>query len=245
MQELRVLSFNIHKGVHFLTRRKVLERLKDFIVNSRATLVCLQEICGEPQVEKTQTQLATQLEFLADTVWTHYAYGKNAIYESGHHGNAVLSQLPIISHVNIDVSNNRLERRGLLHATIQPDGWPLPLHIICIHLDLTPWGRTLQLEKIMTRIHAEVPPLAPLIIAGDFNEWSDRASRPLHQEFGLVEAHQSTHGRLAQTFPSWLPLLPLDRIYVRGLTVTGCEVQTNSLSDHCALLADIRLEFDR
>jgi hypothetical protein len=45
-----------------------------------------------------------QLEFLADEVWSYRAYGKNAVYDHGHHGNAILSKMPFTYHSNHDIS---------------------------------------------------------------------------------------------------------------------------------------------
>lgn len=46
----------------------------------------------------------THYEFLADTMWSDYAYGRNAVYPEGHHGNAVLSRFPIEYYENRDIS---------------------------------------------------------------------------------------------------------------------------------------------
>ena len=37
-------------------------------------------------------------------MWSDYAYGRNAVYPEGHHGNAVLSRFPIEHYQNLDVS---------------------------------------------------------------------------------------------------------------------------------------------
>jgi len=61
---------------------------------------------------------------------------------------------------------------------------------------------------------------------------------------GLREAFEDTDGRLPRTFPSPRPLLPVDRIYVRDAQVVATDVLRarpwSRLSDHCALLAEIR-----
>ena len=46
---------------------------------------------------------ASQYEFMADEIWPAYAYGRNAVYSDGHHGNAVLSKYPIVRFENHDV----------------------------------------------------------------------------------------------------------------------------------------------
>ena len=46
-----------------------------------------------------------------------------------------------------------------------------PLHCVCVHLGLRSRERSRQLEKLRQRIERLVPPQAPLIVAGDFNDW--------------------------------------------------------------------------
>lgn len=250
---LRVLSYNIHKGFS-LDRRFVLSAIKKAIQTTGADLVFLQEVVGEHKKHSRRLPdwpMTTQLEYLADSIWTHYAYGKNAVYSNGHHGNAILSLLPIVNYENIDISNNRFERRGLLHATLQApgkmaDGTPFPcIHAICVHLDLFERGRSLQLERIVKRIHEHVPDDHPLIIAGDFNDWREKASPILEAELGVQEIFLKLYGRHARSFPSWLPFLPLDRIYTRGFDALQASCFTappwDSLSDHGAVLAELQL----
>lgn len=245
---LRILSYNIHKGFSF-RRRFVLDAIKNAIRTTHADLVFLQEIVGEHAIHSRKLAAwpeTTQFEFLADSIWSHFAYGKNAVYTDGHHGNAILSRHPIVAWENIDISNNRFERRGLLHATIEPlkEG-ASPLHAICVHLDLFERGRSQQLKHIVKRINEHVPGDCPLILAGDFNDWRENASPALEAELGVHEAHRALHGRHAASFPAWFPFLRLDRIYLRGFKCLEArcftEAPWDSLSDHGALLARVRL----
>src|SRR5690606_12634201 len=112
-----------------------------------------------------------QFEFLADSVWDHFAYGKNAISESGHHGNAILSRFPIISQENIDISTSKLERRGLLHGVAENPLTGQRFDLICIHLDLREFGRQRQLRSICKRIDQANDHSTPLLLCGDFNDW--------------------------------------------------------------------------
>jgi endonuclease/exonuclease/phosphatase family metal-dependent hydrolase len=53
----------------------------------------------------------------------------------------------------------------------------------------------------------------------------------------------SRHGRALATFPSVMPILRLDRIYVRGFKVVSAQVHRGRpwslLSDHLAVSADL------
>jgi endonuclease/exonuclease/phosphatase family metal-dependent hydrolase len=246
---LSILSYNIHKGFS-MNRRFVLDAIKEAIRTTHTDLVFLQEIVGEHSRHSRKTANwpeNTQFEFLADSIWTHYAYGKNAVYVDGHHGNAILSKHPIIAWENLDISSNRFERRGLLHATIHPlQKDSEPVHAICVHLDLFERGRKQQLKHIINRIQRHVPSEAPLILAGDFNDWRESASPVLCSELGVTEAYLSLHGKHAVSFPTWFPFLRLDRIYLRGFSVLEARCFTeppwSSLSDHGALLARVNLK---
>ena len=91
---IKILTYNIHKGFNASNRRFVLHEMKDALREINADIVFLQEIQGEHRHKQNRISDwpdTSQFEFLADQVWQHHAYGKNAIYKSGHHGNAILS----------------------------------------------------------------------------------------------------------------------------------------------------------
>ena len=98
-------------------------------------------------------------------------------------------------------------------------------------------------EAVRQRIERLVPPQAPLIVAGDFNDWRGRATPVLERELGLHEVHRHLHGCHARTFPANRPLLCLDRIYVRGWVPRRAEAlhgePWSTLSDHAPLWAEL------
>ena len=241
---LKIVTFNIHKGFAALNREFTLTKLKSALRDLEPDVAFLQEVVGRHDVRAERTAdwpTQPQFEFLADSVWPHFAYGKNALYPAGHHGNAVLSKFPITSWRNEDVSNNRLERRGLLHCTVHVPELARPVHLVCVHLDLTERGRRLQLARLTAHVREHVPAAAPFLLAGDFNDWRRRASGVLYSEIGMVEAHEALHGAPAKTFPAALPMLAVDRIYSRLLIPTSARVlrgeRWRRLSDHAPLLA--------
>ena len=248
MSALKVLSYNIHKGFDTGNQNFVLDKTKESIQLVHADIVFLQEVIGahDGHAENLKSWPSEpQFEFLADQIWPHFAYGKNAIYSQGHHGNAILSKFPIISWSNIDISTNAFELRGLLHAVIELPGILRPLHCICVHLNIFQTGRRVQLERICERILAMVPDQEPLIIAGDFNDWSTRASQILAGRINVKETFNHLTGKHARSFPSLFPLLCLDRIYYRGLTPVAAHVLRDKpwsqLSDHAALYAELEV----
>lgn len=246
IDKLHIATYNIHKGFSYFNHRLVLHELRDQLRALGTDIVFLQEVVGEHSKHASRFiswPHISQHEFLADSVWQDFAYGKNAVYDEGHHGNAILSRFPIVSWENEDISSHRFENRGLLHCELSIPGWQETLHCICVHLGLFRRGQRRQLEAMEKRIKQLVPPHAPLVIAGDFNDWHGTASRLLMKHLELTEVFEQTHGRTARSYPSIFPLLRLDRIYVRGFQVKNVCIHQNHpwsrISDHAALSANI------
>ena len=248
--QLRIATCNIHKGLSIFNRRVVIHALRDELRALDADLVFLQEVSGRNDMHAHRHgnwPNEPQHEFLADLMWTDHAYGRNAINDNGEHGNAILSRFPIVRWENQDVSSHRFESRGLLHAEIEIPGWSQALHCVCVHLALTARGRSRQLERLRQRIERMVPADAPLIVAGDFNDWywRHRATHEFAHPLNMHEVFEADGGRPARSFPALLPFLRLDRIYVRGFGVISASVQRSRgwrhSSDHRALTCDLSL----
>ena len=242
---LRVVTLNIHKGLSQFNRRVVIHELREGLRTLNPDLVFLQEVAGlnrRHALRFASWPGEAQHEFLAGEELEH-VYGRNRVNQHGHYGNAVLSRFPILSSENEDVSDHRFERRGLLHTVVKVPGWKRNLHCICVHLSLHERGRRRQLDAIAARLQQLADKRLPIIIAGDFNDWRQRASAILENSLGMSEVSVAAGGRHGRTFPSLLPLLRLDRIYVRGFTVLHSKVHRGPpwslLSDHLALSAEL------
>jgi endonuclease/exonuclease/phosphatase family metal-dependent hydrolase len=242
---LRIATFNMHKGANPISPRLVLREQRELIRQIHADIVFLQEVRGAHHRHLFAHQ-PSQQAFMADEVWQDFAYGKNASYPSGHHGNAILSKFPIIRTENIDISAHAFEQRGMLHCEIAVPGWDQHLHGICVHFGLLSHWRRKQLDWLSSHIETLVPPHAPLVIAGDFNDWTHRAKQLLPAALRLQEAFEHTSGKPARSFPALFPVLPLDRIYTRGFLVRQTEVHSGrayaKVSDHAALSALLALQ---
>ena len=235
---VRVLTLNAHQGFGAHRRGRVLLKLRDALQISGADLVFLQEIgvAGGSQ-ERTH-----QYEVLADRIWPQHAYGRNAISAGGHHGNALLSKYPISTWQNVDVSVGVAEPRGMLHCVLRIPDAPNPLHALCVHFALRESHLQYQIERLLDYVGDAIPDDAPLIIAGDFNDWREQAHRRLLRDAALEEIYGSAFGRPAQTFPARLPLLRLDRIYVRNLRhrpLLQPQRPWAMLSDHAPLAGQV------
>ena len=245
--KLRVVTLNIHKGLSQFNTRVVIHELREGLRALAPDLVFLQEVQGlnERHALRYAAWPGTpQHEFLAGADWKH-VYGQNRVHQYGHYGNAVLSRFPIVSSENADISDHRFERRGMLHAVVHVPGWKRNLHCVCVHLSLHERGRRRQLDAIGARLEQLVESRMPIIVAGDFNDWRKRATRILEHSLGMTEVSVASGAGHLRTFPSVLPLLGLDRIYVRGFEVLTSQVHRGApwslLSDHLALSAELEL----
>ncbi len=250
--KIRLVSWNIHKGFSPFNGRFVLDGIRELIRLSRADLVFLQEVQGEHTEKSTTIEgwpTQAQFEFLADQVWSHFTYGKNAIYPAGHHGNAILSHFPIASWENIDLSVSRLEKRGMLHARVVVPDTRIDFDLYCTHLNLFGGDRKIQVDRITREIRMRSGAERALILAGDFNDWRDQLQDTLEKKLGLREAFRTHRGALARTFPSFAPILPLDRVYLRGfevLATTRSDPPSPAVhSDHLPLEVDAYLRDPR
>ncbi|MCW5589524.1 MAG: endonuclease/exonuclease/phosphatase family protein [Legionellales bacterium] len=247
-KSLTIVTFNIHKGFGFIARQFNLQSMRNALHELNCDVVFLQEVQGEHQKHQANIEnwpMESQFEYLADKLWPHYAYAKNAIYQTGHHGNAILSKYPFTSWENINLVNNKKFSRSLLHGVIQIPHYPLPIHVICFHLGLREKARKQQIQILSERIHSHVPLDAPLIIAGDSNDLKGSIRAYFDETLNLQEAHFQCLGKHAKTFPAVFPLFALDRVYYRGLTVleaaTLDEAPWYKLSDHLPLYTKFRL----
>jgi endonuclease/exonuclease/phosphatase family metal-dependent hydrolase len=268
--KIRVATYNIHKGVSSIRSTPRVHALKKAIGLFDAEVVFLQEVQGKHEKYSAKFGEASrghrhwpetaQHEFFAGDSH-HSAYGMNAVYDHGHHGNALLSAFPISDQRNHDVSDHAYEQRGILHCVLKT---PKDMvHCYVVHLGLFESGRGRQTQALIDAVNASAPNGEPVIIAGDFNDWRNTLSAKLRDKLGVVEVFdelgkgsalgglvRSLVGREpkivpARTFPAALPWFRLDRIYVRGFKVDTAEVLHGSLwaklSDHAPIVATLKL----
>ena len=243
-RSLSLVTYNIHKGFGVGKVRFLLPKMREAIADLNPDLVFLQEVQGEHRRQKKRIDAwpqVSQSAYIAETVWPYYIYAKNAVYQSGHHGNAILSKYPLERFENLNLSTSNRASRSVLHSVLSMDGGEHNLHVLCVHLGLFKAERALQCKALMSLISTVVPPNEPLLMAGDFNDWRHHLSKPLADELGIQEAFYSLEGRHARSFPAIRPSLCVDRVYFRGLTVRSVQCLHGKpwrmLSDHLPLYA--------
>lgn len=259
--KLKVVTYNIHKGVVGLRRpRLTIYELRRHLQLLQADIVFLQEVQGQHDRYKTKIPnwpAQGQHDFLAmpddeiERLLGHASkqyfsvYGMNAVYPHGHHGNALLSAHPVKWRMNEDVSDHRLEQRGLLHCQLDtPVG---KVHCVVAHFGLFAGSRKRQAERLVQHVKNHVPANAPLIVAGDFNDWRRQLGDVLADGLSATEVLPNDAARAQRgfaSFPSRLPFLGLDRMFVRGFKIQNAEVQMGTpwkaLSDHAPLVVDLQ-----
>lgn len=198
--ELRIASYNIHRCVG-TDRRCNVPRIVEVIRELECDTVGLQEVDNQngPQPESLQAH------YIAEALGMTAIPGLRMIRHTGEYGNVLLTRRPVLSVQRHDLSYSIYEPRGALDVKLDVDG--LPVRVLLTHLGLAPMERRHQVRTILALI-TDSPPEEPVILLGDINEWFPRGRplRWLHAHFGNPPAVAS--------FPSFWPLLALDRIWV-------------------------------
>ena len=245
VHKFKLLTLNMHKGFTVFNRSFILPEMRDALRALSVDIVFLQEVHGRHTAHARRHQhwpSVPQYEYLADSMWSDYSYGRNAVYPHGDHGNALLSKYPILRYQNLDVSIGNIEQRGLLHSVLKVPVHA-EVHAICVHLGLRESHRQQQLHLLRELVES-LPSTAPVVVAGDFNDWRKKADSVL-TTCGLNEVFVGAYGKPAKSFPARWPLLSLDRVYLRNAATSRAEVlhqrPWSHLSDHAPLVVEVHI----
>jgi endonuclease/exonuclease/phosphatase family metal-dependent hydrolase len=226
---LSLASYNIHRC--FGTDGKYRpERTAEVLYALDAEIIGLQEIDMRLLVDGR-----AQLDYFAETLAMHPVAGPNSHGRRGKFGNALLSRWPVRAVRRIDFSVRHREPRGALDCELEVRGHRV--RVVVTHLGLKARERAHQVRVLLSSLEQSDEGL-PTVIMGDFNEWKPTrgALRHLDRRFGL--------SLMPRTFPSMLPLLPLDRVWVwpagglQRLAVYATPLSRVS-SDHLPLRAEV------
>lgn len=207
ISSLRVVTYNIHTCIG-VDRRYDPARVAAVLREIDADIACLQEVGGGWRVERHAGQWA----YLGEATRCRVILGAGIRDHSGRFGNAILTRFPVIAARLIDLTVAGHEPRGAIDAHLLI-GDRL-LRVFATHFGLHAGERRLQAKRLMAALGA---PSADnrraaevVLLMGDLNEWRTRSGtiRALDRRLGQGEAQR--------TFPSWMPVLPLDRIYADG-----------------------------
>jgi endonuclease/exonuclease/phosphatase family metal-dependent hydrolase len=236
---MRLLSYNIHKGIGGRDRRYNLERICQVIEAENPDLVCLQEVTRDARRTRYHDQpkiLTGQFNAL------EASYQMNVHYRFGGYGNLLLSRWPFQHKHHVSLRRNRRKPRGAQLALVAtPEG---DLHLAHWHLGLAESERHWQVEHLLQHQHFRAAAHLPTLIVGDFNDWRNRLARG---PFAPRAFEQATRPPSRfRSFPAFLPMLGLDKAFYRGgIAIREARIVRTPLarraSDHLPLVIDFHL----
>lgn len=241
--ELRIASYNIHTSKDNTGTFNPAQTLK-VIQSLESDIIGLQEVSTELRENWQQSTL----DFYAEQLQWHKAFGASVDHAHHQYGNALLSRYPIVSYRNhilydpapwLSAILPGLHRRTVLEAEIHVAGYPV--HIFVSHLGLLPWERKKEVQKLLEIVNS-IEREGLLIVMGDFNEWIEGTNI-----LPMLEEAFPDMPKAQKTLPVFYPIAALDRIYVQPAHhLKSIKVHNNKLSrktsDHLPLVADIKLE---
>jgi len=206
-QSVRVVTYNIHTCVG-VDRRYDPARIGMVLREIDADIACLQEVdASRPSARHTD-----QWVYLGAATGCRVVTGTGVRQRHGRFGNAILTRFPVLAARLIDLTVAGYEPRAAIDADVLIN--ERVLRVIATHFGLHAAERRLQASRLMVALAEPVPAsrreAAAVLVMGDLNEWRGRhgAIRFLDRRLGPSAA--------ARTFPSWMPVLSLDRIYAEG-----------------------------
>ncbi|MDJ0522878.1 MAG: endonuclease/exonuclease/phosphatase family protein [Planctomycetota bacterium] len=237
--KLRIATWNIHKGIG-TDRRYRLDRIIAVLHDLDADVVCLQEVDrGVPRssYEDQSQRLAHELGY------PYSALGLNVRVKNGMYGNLTLSRHPLGDVHNVDLTIPPKKRRSGLVTRIKTgpaEGWLLAnVHLGLMHLE-----RRIQVRRLLAHLFEGSAPQQPLVIAGDWNEWTTRLVHGVMKEFGFHLARTDHRPTGERTWPSRRPIVALDKILYRDpirCHHVACVLDevTRVASDHLPLMVEL------
>jgi endonuclease/exonuclease/phosphatase family metal-dependent hydrolase len=207
---IRVVTYNIHKCVGVDGRHDP-DRIVAVLREIDADIACLQEVGARRGVERHSDQWA----YLGEATGCRVILGAGLRQRRSRFGNAILTRFPIQGARSIDLTVAGCEPRGAIDADLLVAN--RVLRVIATHFGLRAGERRLQANRLMTLLGetstASRREADAVLLMGDLNEWRGRS--------GAIRAFDRRLGPSAaeRTFPSWMPVLALDRIYAEGPAV--------------------------
>jgi endonuclease/exonuclease/phosphatase family metal-dependent hydrolase len=235
---MRLLSYNIHKGVG-TDRRYRFERILDVIAAEEPDLVCLQEVDYNVRRSYFHDQPAMIVEHLGAAA---HLYQLNVTHQDGGYGNLVLARWKFRHHHHVSLRHQSRKPRGAQLVVVEtPHG---PLHVVNWHLGLAERERHWQVSHLLRHHLFLESAHLPTLIAGDYNDWRNTLGKRSFAEYDFVQA--TAPAKHFRSFPAFLALASLDKCFYRGeLLIHETRIVRTRLarqaSDHLPLVVDFSL----
>ncbi len=218
--QFNVLSWNIYKASH----PKLLPDLQEFA--EQADFLLLQETYDDPQFDALKP-------------YSQFSPGYRSYRQQT--GLAVLSDWPTLFNCRFYQREPwlRTPKASSISGYALEEGNSLlviNMHGINFTLGTSEYKEQLARLTDLVTLHT-----GPVIFAGDFNTWSD-------ERWQLVENALTDLGMQKVSFaPDHRTTafgLPLDHVWIRGVTVTNAQILERSSSDHNPLLVSVHVTSD-
>jgi endonuclease/exonuclease/phosphatase family metal-dependent hydrolase len=236
---MRLLSYNIHKGIGGRDRLYRFQRIIEVIEAENPDIICLQEVARNSR----RSYYHDQPSLLADYFkFDAHLYQLNVHLKAGGYGNMLLSRWPFRTQHQIPLRLNHKKPRGAQIVTVDtPEG---ALHLVNWHLGLAERERDWQANHLLEHKLFQESCDLPTIIAGDANDWRNRLGHRLLTEFGFAQV--TTPPSRFRSFPAYLAVGALDKVFLRGdILVRHAAIVRTPLarraSDHLPLVIDFHL----
>jgi endonuclease/exonuclease/phosphatase family metal-dependent hydrolase len=232
---LRVVTYNIHRS-RGMDRRTRPDRVVAVLRGVDADVIALQEVIG------SGPSGISHIEEIGAALGMGWVMAPARRLRGHQFGNALLSRLPIVHHVEHDLSWKTCEERCLQRADIDVHGHIL--HVYNVHLGTAILERRHQAQRLAT-IVSDRQVGGTKIVLGDFNEWMKGLVTTLLSS-RLKSVDIRSYLKRRRTYPGLFPILHLDHIYYEGrLEILDIGMPRTRLSlvasDHLPLVADIRI----
>jgi endonuclease/exonuclease/phosphatase family metal-dependent hydrolase len=225
---VRVATWNIRGGVG-ADGQFDLARVVRLLERAGPDVVALQEVDSRRGTEQHEHPFLLLRQALGE----HAVEAKSIVSAHGEYGQILISRWPLSDIQIHDISVAGREPRRAIEAEVaSPYG---RLRMAAVHL-----GLAFRERRAQTRTLIDIAQRSPIttVMLGDFNDWIWRGS--------VQNAiHRALPGRTwHRTFPSWLPMIRLDRVYCRprdALVASFTDREARAMSDHLPVFADVRV----
>ena len=247
---MRVLSYNIHKGIGGRDRRYRLARIRRVVAAADPDVLCLQEVDRNVRRSRFDDQPRLLAEWFLGRrlppVGPHpgrqgdpdrpggAVFQLNVPLTSGRtlpggprrggYGNLIVSRRPILEAHTVDLTRGFRKKRGAVVVVLETDAGPLRL--VNWHLGLAERERRWQVRRLLNHelFRAAGADGRPTLLIGDTNDWRGRLHRGALAEAGydLLTAPAGSF----RSFPAWLPTASLDRAFGRHVALREARTLT-------------------
>ncbi len=199
MSHLTAVTYNVHQWVGTDKGYDPFRGLS-VLLEIRANIIGLQEVTFPKRIKHRITE-----KKLAEELGMELILGKTMMLREASYGNLLLTNLPVCDVRRHDISVGGREPRGVLDVDLQCKNGLI--RVLNTHLGLRAWERRMQHQQLAAILQS-VPHRDMTMLMGDFNEWL-----PLRFPFRRIMSFFE-HLPAPLSFPTFFPLLALDRILI-------------------------------